>query len=400
MSSSWTLAGAGPALAPPQVAGPLVILTQQHTDGPGVGLWGVDPKSGSVKWRTVLGSPWPTLPVSEDGGGGLAALGLNGEPLAIGGGSRREGGFVLAGFPRPGGLRFSSADGVRVDGQGWTVVVPQLGSAKALVRAGSGDLRETSLPAPVGATPLAWGGELLVPGDDGRAYLVDPITGESRSEPFVPPFDRVRLTRWRAPARVDPDEIVLADDAGRVRRISRVNDPRPRLTAAAETTLDRAIISGPVATTNGVVLVTDDRRVRALSSRDLSPVGAWALEAPLACPPSVSGEYAFVADVSGHVIAFAGDGQRLWSARLEGAGDQVVAAGQPVVIADEVYVLARDGTLHRRSVRDGTPLGRTPLGVCPVGGPIPLKDTLLIPAGHGTVCPVTIGAGATGAASR
>ena len=75
------------------------------------------------------------------------------------------------------------------------------------------------LPSPLGARPIAWGPHVLVPGVDGRVYLIDPATGESAADPFVPPFDRDHPYRWASPVLVEGDAVVLADREGRIRRL-------------------------------------------------------------------------------------------------------------------------------------------------------------------------------------
>ena len=60
----------------------------------------------------------------------------------------------------------------------------------------------------------------MIPGADGRAYLIDPVTAQSKAEPLVPVYNRERRGRWRAPVQLNAKTVVLADDAGRVRRLS------------------------------------------------------------------------------------------------------------------------------------------------------------------------------------
>ena len=97
---------------------------------------------------------------------------------------------------------------------------------------------------------MAFQGGLLLPGDDGRVYLIDPETGESRAEPFIPPFDRTRPTLWRAPVAIGADAFGLVDEAGHIRKIAIVSDPRPRLVAAIEEKLSKDIVADPAADLN------------------------------------------------------------------------------------------------------------------------------------------------------
>ncbi|MDR3633999.1 MAG: PQQ-binding-like beta-propeller repeat protein [Isosphaeraceae bacterium] len=377
-----TLPDAGPALAPLQTAGPLVVLTQQATGGPGVALWGVDYQSGSVVWRTVVGSPWPVPFAAASDRGALATIAADGRALTISEETLESGGFIEAALPRPGQSRLPAGRHERLDAEGITVLIPGEQSAFLLARSGSeGEFHRIDLPAPLAARPLFWGRELLVPGGDGRVYLLDPLTGESRAEPYVPPFDRAHLIRWRSPVRLDADTVALADDAGRVRRLTRPTEPRPRLVVSGEVNLGKEIETDPVSTGSSLVLVTADGRIRALAARDLSPAGAWPLEAPLAIPPAAVGGRAFVADKAGHVVAIDAEGQRLWSGTLRGAP----AAGPPVLDGDSAWFLASDGSLQRLSMADGTLDDCFALGILPVGGLRQAGKHLVVPVGVGTV---------------
>ena len=64
--------------------------------------------------------------------------------------------------------------------------------------------RKLDLPTTLAAMPLVWGRALLVPGVDGRAYLIDPLTARSKAEPLVPVYSiATARSSWLAPARLD-----------------------------------------------------------------------------------------------------------------------------------------------------------------------------------------------------
>jgi outer membrane protein assembly factor BamB len=381
LKAGWALADAGPALAPVQAAGPLMVLTQQFTEGPGVALWGVDPKSGSIVWKTVLGTPWP-LPLAEAREGeGLTTLSVDGRAVAVTRSQLAAGGFLEVRLPRAGSFRLPQGRLRRLDGDGLSVIIPGPDANYLLARAGDAEFRRTELPTPLGAAPVLWGKDVLVPGSDGRAYLVDPLTGESRAEPYVPVFDRAHPIRWRDPVRVDGDAVVLADESGLVRRLTRPTSPRPRLVASAEVNLKQGILTDPASTGGAVVLATADDRLRALSARDLSPAGAWPLEVALAVPPVAVTGRCFLADKAGGILALGPEGQRLWSSRLRDS----VAAGPPVVKDQAAWFLARDGSLQRLNVADGAVLDRIELGVLPAGGLRTAGPDLVVPVASGTV---------------
>jgi len=380
IDTTWAVAEAGPALAPIQVAGPLAVLTQQVTERPGVLLCGVEPQKGAVRWRTVLGSPWVVEPTTPKSDQALATLSSNGRKIALEPSRLQTGGFIETPLPRAGEFHFPPGPLHRLDGDGFIVLLPGEKPKSLLVGSPPEPFRWVDLPVAVATSPLLWGPGLLVPGEDGRVYMIDPRSGESLAEPYVPPFDREHPTRWRGVLRLDDGTIALLDESGRIRRLTLQTEGRPRLVVTAEVNLGERLTQDPVSTGGAIMLTTSDNRVRCLAARDFSPVGAWPLSAPLALPPlSVSGR-GFIATRDGKVLALGGDGQRLWSVVLpDGA-----PVGPPVIQDQVVSFLCKNGTLERRSLSDGSSLARLPLGISPSGGLVASGSDLLVPVAAGT----------------
>jgi outer membrane protein assembly factor BamB len=269
------------------------------------------------------------------------------------------------------------------------VIVPRPYSKYLWVQDGSRPegWREVTLPASVAAEPVAWHGGVLVPGADARVYLIDPVTGRLLAEPYVPQFDRDHQGTWLGPAILDRDTAILADDVGRVRRLVIKTTPVPRLTADGERTLDSRIVADPAATGAAVLVATADGRVRSLAARDLSPVGAWPLDATIVGKPVRLGDGGLVMDRAGGAGAFGRDGQKAWSIKL---GSEVV--GAPCVVGPSLVLLTSDGALHVRARDDGSERDRRPLGILPVAGPIAAGRDVMIPVAPGTFRPMTLDA--------
>jgi hypothetical protein len=173
--------------------------------------------------------------------------------------------------------------------------------------------------------------------------------------------------------------VILADDAGKMRRLAIRREPSPRLIAEAETLLDQPIIATPASTGDAVIVATADHKIRSLSTRDLSPVGSWPLNAPLVDPPRAIGGRVFVYLEDGGVICFGPEGRRLWEITL-GAP----AVGDPAIIHDRAWIIDRNGRLHECALADGA-IGRTiDLQILPAGG--------LTMAGSQAIIPVALGA--------
>ena len=379
LTQAWTLAQAGPAAGPIQSAGKLAVLTQQVPDGPGIGLWGLEPETGKVRWRTILGAPWPVPPFEVEGAG-LATLASDGKTQPISPEKLKAGGFFESLLGSVGSFRLVNDSLQQLTIADRTVIIPSPDSDSLFVRQkAGGELRRVELPAPLGAAPLAWGGNLFIPGGHGRAYVIDPETGAPGAEPFVPPFDRSKPTRWKTPVLLDGEGLALADSAGRIRRFERPTSTHSKLIPSVDINLNQSIV-GPIASTGqALVVTTSDQKIRSLSARDLSPIGAWNLDAPAVEGPALSGGYVFLADASGLVHCLATDGRRLWAVRPPDGSVSI-----PPVIKDGVaWFLSREGQLVAWKLDDGSTLNRINMGTIPAAPAILAGDSLVIPVGLG-----------------
>jgi tetratricopeptide (TPR) repeat protein len=377
----------GPAVAPIQKAGKFVVMTFQDQQNGGLALWAIDPDSNTVAWKTVVGTPWLASPAAG-AGDSLSVIARDGREVLLKADLIARGGFVVEEAPKPGAFSLPTGQRLRLDVAGKKIdaIVPGNGSNHFWVQGANATAgwRKVGLPVALAARAIGWGGGVLIPGRDARAYLVDPLTARASAEPFVPKFDRDHQGSWLSPALVDAETVVLADDVGHIYRVELKQSPVRRLVGEATTTLPQRIIAGPVSTGGCIVVVTADRHVRALSTRDLSPAGSWALDAPLSGEPAPFADGCFVMDRAGGIIALGRDGKRLWSINLK-AG----TFGLPLVQDQTVWFLTADGNLHVRARADGAELDRMSLGILPDGGLLQLGKQVLVSAGRGTIRPVT-----------
>ena len=380
----------GPAVAPIQVSGRVLVLSFMDPSTMGTALWAIDPETGSIAWRTILGARWMTAPrwTGEGDAARLVSLGLDGRPVEIGRKQIDAGDSIDLRIPRSGEFSFPAQRFTPLEVEGRSILVPE-GETRSIwmldKKEGKAEAwRKVDLPSSLAAPPLAWGGGLLVPATDARIYVIEPESSRSILEPFVPVFDRERTATWLEPAPADAGNVIIADSEGRVRRLARRG---PRLVAEAEVTLDRKSASNPSATSQTVVMATDDRKVRALASRDLSPIGSWPVKGLVTRIARPVASHFFVTDSSGGVLALAADGRRKWSIELGAA-----IVGDPLVLGGSAWILTSDGVLHGRDLETGNPRSRTELHVMPSGGPLPstTEDEMLIPVGRGTIQPLTI----------
>lgn len=378
----WSLQEPGPAVAPIQAVERLAVLTHQAGDKPGVALWGVDTETGRVRWRTVLGTPWPLTPTPDAEQKALVTLGIDGKPALIDPGRLSKGGFVELPIPNAGTFRLPVGDLQRYQVGSLALIVPSAEAQRVFtLNAGDSAYKPLELPAPLSAPLLVWGTDLLVPCQDGRVYLIDPVNGAAKAEPFVAPFDKNKPTKWLKPLLMEGDSVALVDQTGIVRRLVKATDPQPRLTATNETRLGSPVVSDPATTGGTLALATEDGKVRALAARDLSPLGAWNIDSRLTAGPLEAGGNLFVSDAGGKLHAYSKDGRRLWSVELEGEP----LSGAPVVRESVVWLLLQNGVLQSRSLADGKLIKKWELAVLPAGGLITLGEQVAVPVTPGAV---------------
>lgn len=383
----WTRGEAGPAVGPIQTAGKLAVWVQQFTEPGAVALWAIDPTSGQVAWKTVLGARWVIPPIARTIGDTVETLRPDGRRLVIAADQLQAGGFVAAPFPPATGPQLPRSE-LQVAQRKDTLIL-SLGKNADRIYVIDGETavqsspREVMLAAPLAAAPIFWGAELFAPTKVGRVDRIDPFTGVARGLPFVPPSVAGQSIEWLAPVLVENDGVVVVEASGTVRRlVVKKESGLDNLVVAAQTTVDKPIVSELASTGESIFLVTSDQRIRALAARDLSPLGSWPMESPLALGPVEVGGHVFVADVSGVVVAFDRGGRRLWSVTLRGGRP----AGPPLLHQDgQVWFLSRSGVWERRVLADGSPGESIELGGAPVGGPIALGGRMLLPTGRGTL---------------
>ncbi len=378
----WTLGISGRALAPAQTVGRLTVLTQQAESGQGTALWGVDSATGDVRWRSIVGAPWPSRWMPSPSGDSISTLFSDGRDLTLTRDQLRTGGFVEQALPKPGSADIVAPGSERFEVGGTTILVPTPDAGQILVRDSGEVYRTVALPAPLAASPLPFGKNLLVPGLDGRIYLVEPQSGLSVADPYIPPFDRSKPIRWRDPVALEGEACVVADGSGTLRRLILETSPRPRLVVSAERKLDSPSIVSPASTGSAILVATADLKVRAFSGRDLSPLGSWPIATPPNLGPTVVAGFGFVGDATGQVLAFSSDGRRLWTSTLR----EPRVAGPPVIRGDSAWFVTRDqGGVEALNLADGTSLGQTPVVAEPASGPLAADNDLVIPTGLSTL---------------
>ena len=168
----------------------------------------------------------------------LTLIGRDGREVAISPEQIAQGGFVVQTMPRPGEFALPAgprASGSRSSGKPIAAIVPH---DRSNVLVGprpreTGWLAQDRPARRAGGRPARMGGRGLDPGARCQGLSHRSPDGPIRAEPFVPKFDRDHQGTWRAPALLDPETVVMADDDGRVHRVELKTTPVPRLVGEA-----------------------------------------------------------------------------------------------------------------------------------------------------------------------
>ncbi len=263
---------------------------------------------GSVRWRTVLGSPWRSPLSVAAGADAIVSLAEDGEPLSLPIDRLDQGGFVEVTLPR------RAQPGFRKDrSRGWSC---NLRASPCSSRpAGPTTYRSASAASRIAASssPRHWPphrrcGETisscreltavsifwtLAPAPSAPSRMFRPMT--ARIPPAGGPRPRSTETPWSWSTRT-----------GTVLRIQRTpgTGGLDGLSVAVEASLGAAPAADPLSTGGAVIVATRAGQIRAVATHNLSPIGTWPLAAPTAFAPTQVSGRGFLADVAGNVHAF------------------------------------------------------------------------------------------------
>jgi outer membrane protein assembly factor BamB len=261
------------------------------------------------------------------------------------------------------------------------VAAPALG-AKVLTFGASQPAQVTwiDLVGPPVAVPARCGSRLLVPLENGAAYLLDVATGQPAAEPFLPRLEGGATPAWRTPVGLSENEAVLVDAVGRLYRLNVEQQPQPHLAAAAESSAPAAIAAGPAVAGDSVFVVLENQRVLAYRLPGLNAGQEFSLTGNVVWGPVAAGD----------AVLLATDDRQLWCAAAEGKRWNVPLpfgqpVGQPLVQGGSVTVAANDGRVWTLDAATGEPRASCDLGQSLAAGPIQAGARWLLAAQDGAL---------------
>lgn len=401
LERGWTLETATPPAAPVQLGGgltdPIVVFTLESTVGTGVDVLGVSSKTGKPLWKTILGAAWPT-PLRAGPDGRPSTVDPSGRIIPFEATDLVQGGFRIQPPPppRPPGSNPENDDPTQplwsVEPRGTVWIGRRRGDDRRYaLLTDQGPAQFLTPPAAPTQPPLPWHDGELVPAAEGRVFFHPANSDEFRACTLVERYDKAQPVVWTRPVPLPgPGEAVLfAEQAGLLRRVVAGEDGLPVVEVAVN--LNRPLAGDCAAIGQVVLAITNDQTLHVRNAADLEPIAKTPLEAPLAVgPAAITPDLAIVADAAGNLLAYGGDGQRLWTTKLRSeppVGPPVRLGGDTAESSGLLVVLGRDGVLQRLDPVNGAVVDRTELQLRPAGNLVPSSDPagLVIPIAPGSL---------------
>ena len=233
------------------------------------------------------------------------------------------------------------------------------------------------LPDPLAGPPLAYEGGLLVPGQAGQVFLLDPRLSDARAEPFQPTLRSGVRAVWSPPVRDDQGKILLAEGHSGLYRIGVKDQPKPHLAVLSQVDLAEPLASPLAVLGNTAYAVDGADSLISFELPKLTPADPEALAARSAWGPGRVGDQVLLATDDDQLYCLGEGGKIVWQVPL-GYGP---LAGAPLKTDDGYLLAATGGTIWRVEPTTGRELGKIETGQ-PLGtGPVVLGDGLLV-GGH------------------
>ena len=384
---NWTAFAGDDLLAPPQLAGDVLFCVRRDAGGIGAVAAAVQASTGKPLWQTRIAVPLASGPLAI--GGGQTAVVVNdlGASAQLDlstwqGAAIRELPASVANQPA---IRVSSC--LRLPG-GKVLVVPAGGTSQLqIIPAAGSAARSVSLPAPLAAPPIAWGGGILAACTSGDVVLVNPATGALAAEPLQIPISPGQGLRDCSLAAADENSpAAILGDGQTLRQIGIEADPQ-RLAEQASVKTASPMRAAVAALGQHTFVVLQSGELQAfvvpgLTAAPNSKQGAGAVT----FGPERVGDRLFLATDKDELWCFDAEAKQLWKAPIKHGS----LAGSPVELGGSLILASKSGTLLRLAADTGQEQGSTDLGQTITGTPAIVGQFVLVPAADGTLLKVAL----------
>ena len=386
---AWIAFAGDALLGPPQLTGDVLFCVRRDAGGTGAVAAAVQASTGKPLWQTRIAVPLASGPLADAGGQSALAVNELGASTKLDlatwqGTAVRELPALAATSPA---MRISSCLQLP---SGEVVAVPASGTSRIqIIPADGSAARSVSLPAPLAAPPIAWGGGVLAVCSSGDVVLLDPATGTLAAEPLQIPISPGQGLKncSLAAAGENADSAVLGDGRSTLHQIGVEGDPQPHLALQAAAKLAAPMISPVGAMDQHAYVVPQGGELQAFALPGLAPERAAKLgSAEVVLGPKQVGK---------QLLAMTGD-DVLWQFNSELTQILNVPlthgplAGYPVETGDSLIVATKSGLLLRLGATNGEQRALVDLGQPLAGAPAISGQFALVAAGDGTLLKVAL----------
>lgn len=381
LEPKWVKDDTDVQLQPPALLGNVVYQVRQKAGQPDVLVGALNTQDGDRFWETRLAAPPAGAPVKDARSGRVRLFnrlgGLFDMPSDSFEGRRVENAAALpdepaSAFPEPTNMTVLSSGGLALSSASQ--------DKRALIASNDASpaLRWMPLPDPLGAPAIGFEGGLLLPGQLGQVFVLDPATGRHVVRPFQPRLVPGEEPRWTMPVPLGEHEVLLADGHSRLYRLGVGQKPEPHLVTLAEAGLPGPVVVPPAALAKTVYAVNGSAELMAFELPNLIVGKSWPLSTGLAWGPFAAGERVLVATVGGELLAFDDQQTLVWQVPWQHGH----LAGAPLATDDGLLLSTMTGQIYRLDAASGNELASVDVGEPLAAGPVAFGERLLL-AGYG-----------------
>jgi outer membrane protein assembly factor BamB len=380
LTHKWTENDGDVFLQPLEEIGDAIIHVRRKNGLPGVAVAAANKSDGKLIWETHLAAPLAGSPVFDSARNELRGMNLIGSafqaPLAsaaaiVEAPAADERAIKPVG-PRAGGATFPGGAQVYLLGAG--------AAALWVAEPGQTRSRELRLPFPAAAAPVALAGNILVPTLAGDVVVLS-LRGSPTILPFQPKLSSGTQISWLRPAVTANGDVLLADGAERLYRLTVEQRPQPHLEAKATAELNSPLAT-PLAVAQQHVFAGDSAGwLKSFALSTLSPGDEWHLGAPIAWGPVTVGDCVLVSTQGGKLYCFSSQPAERWQIALAYGP----LAGDPALIDGKLVLASVRGTVWSLNPADGQETGRIELKQPLGSGVVTAGDTLVVAGQDGAL---------------
>lgn len=374
LAPSWTRQDRDISLADAQLVGQKTLVSIRRRQGlPGVAVAALRADDGQALWETQLAAPLAGVAQLDPAAKKLLAVTSLGDVFTIdaaqlAGASALDAPVAtLAGSPALAPVAAPLPNG----GTAVAASAPSEANLKQQVAvldktSGSDAPKIHWLPLTdvMAAPPVPLRNGLLVPGQIGQVFHLDPSSGETLIEPFQPKLESGVKYAWSRPVNLDDKEVLIADGRTKLYRLGVDDKPKPHLVALSEATVAAPIVSSVAVVGKTAYAADASGKLLSFSLPDLAPSKDWPLEGGAVWGPERVGDRVLVT-THNKLFCFDDSPKVIWEMPLEhgalagvitSTGGDFVAASKSGVI----YAIATDSGKAGKAIEVGQPLSAAP----------------------------------------